>query len=348
MVIACEQRPFGQLPQASSNYSAARHQTIIEEPSEEPRYVGHEEEEPATKTTATIPVNDVPPAGGTMQPQGGPGFPPIATDDDLIGDGYFGPPLVAPYAKCGDGIKQPLEECDDTDKNTINTDGCNILCSKPYCGNGVTEKNEACDDGNDEDGDGCSKRCQFERCGNSVLDPGEECDDGNLTDGDKCSACCLFETTRLAINHASKDEVIASPKEDPKLASKPSLQALTIAPHYGPDEPFEDDFEGPITGFPAPYPVCGNGIVEPTEQCDDANEDNDDGCNVICLFPICGNGVLELYEECDDNDNDDSDGCTKDCLYERCGNKKKDTNEECDDGNKDNGDGCSACCKYEM
>lgn len=193
LVIACEQRPFGQLPQASSNYSAARHQTIIEEPSEEPRYVGYEEEEPATKTTATIPVNDVPPAGGTMQPQGGsPGFPPIATDDDLIDDGYFGPPLILPYFRCGDGLKQPLEYCDD--KNDDNSDGCNIICEKPYCGNGITEKpNEACDDGNEEDGDGCSKRCQFERCGNFNLDHGEECDDGNLTNGDGCSACCLYE-----------------------------------------------------------------------------------------------------------------------------------------------------------
>lgn len=116
----------------------------------------------------------------------------------------------------------------------------------------------------------------------------------------------------------------------------------------------EDDFV-PIAGIPAPYPVCGNGTVEPTEQCDDANDDNDDGCNVLCCFPMCGNGMKELYEQCDDGNNTDNDGCSKDCRYERCGNKKVDKladdqsiREECDDGNKEAGDGCSPCCKFEV
>lgn len=33
--------------------------------------------------------------------------------------------------------------------------------------------------------------CDF--CGDGVLDPGEECDDGNLVDGDGCSAVCLVD-----------------------------------------------------------------------------------------------------------------------------------------------------------
>lgn len=36
------------------------------------------------------------------------------------------------------------------------------------------------------------------------------------------------------------------------------------------------------TTGPAAPPVCGNGIVEGDEPCDDANDDPDDGCNKLC------------------------------------------------------------------
>jgi cysteine-rich repeat protein len=124
-----------------------------------------------------------------------PTLPPIPADDDLFehlepfGDG----PTLVPYARCGDGVKQALEQCEDIPHNDNNLDGCNIFCELPFCGNGVTEANEACDDANNVNGDGCSARCLYERCGNFRLDPGEQCDDGNLVVGDGCSACCKYE-----------------------------------------------------------------------------------------------------------------------------------------------------------
>src|SRR5438128_1887803 len=33
--------------------------------------------------------------------------------------------------------------------------------------------------------------------------------------------------------------------------------------------------------------VCGNGIVEPGEQCDDGNVSSDDGCSAMCIFEGC-------------------------------------------------------------
>ena len=33
---------------------------------------------------------------------------------------------------------------------------------EPFCGDGTTDTDEACDDGNDLDGDGCSSRCEIE------------------------------------------------------------------------------------------------------------------------------------------------------------------------------------------
>jgi len=66
------------------------------------------------------------------------------------------------------------------------------------CGNGVTEGNEVCDDGNLLSGDGCSASClSDESCGNFMTDvaAGEECDDGDVTDGDGCDSVCQFEAS---------------------------------------------------------------------------------------------------------------------------------------------------------
>ena len=72
----------------------------------------------------------------------------------------------------------------------------------PYCGNGMIEGTEQCDDGNTMDGDGCSATCQSESsstplnpvCGDHKKEGIEQCDDGNTMDGDGCSATCQSET----------------------------------------------------------------------------------------------------------------------------------------------------------
>lgn len=44
---------------------------------------------------------------------------------------------------------------------------------------------------------------------------------------------------------------------------------------------------------------CGNGLLDPGEQCDDGNRDGGDGCSPICGKETCGNGVVDSGEECD-------------------------------------------------
>ncbi|MEZ4381966.1 MAG: fibrinogen-like YCDxxxxGGGW domain-containing protein [Nannocystaceae bacterium] len=65
--------------------------------------------------------------------------------------------------------------------------------------------------------------------------------------------------------------------------------------------------------------ICGDGIVEGDELCDDgeANEDGlYGGCTRACtLGPRCGDGLINGGEACDDGDNGDpSDGCLDGCL----------------------------------
>ncbi len=77
------------------------------------------------------------------------------------------------------------------------------------------------------------------------------------------------------------------------------------------------------TGF-APQgarPVCGNGVVEAREQCDDGNTARGDGCfrcrrETGRVPGICGDGVLNLREECDDSNIIRGDGCSERCLSE--------------------------------
>lgn len=63
--------------------------------------------------------------------------------------------------------------------------------------------------------------------------------------------------------------------------------------------------------------VCGNGIVEAGETCDDGNFLGGDGCSASCQpESVCGNGVVELGETCDDGNTWSGDGCSSVCLCE--------------------------------
>lgn len=63
--------------------------------------------------------------------------------------------------------------------------------------------------------------------------------------------------------------------------------------------------------------LCGNGIMESAEECDDGNTLNGDGCSAQCTIEVptgfCGDGTLDPGEQCDDGNNLDGDGCTADC-----------------------------------
>jgi len=76
---------------------------------------------------------------------------------------------------------------------------------------------------------------------------------------------------------------------------------------------------------------CGNGIREGTEQCDDGNAANGDGCSVTCTVEsgwqcvgsnptvcgtVCGDGLVRGSEQCDDGNTTNGDGCSSACTLE--------------------------------
>jgi cysteine-rich repeat protein len=87
-------------------------------------------------------------------------------DGDEGGDGCTltlycaaaGPP---PPPECGDGVvNQPGETCDPPGSPTPGCDVCRDTCT--YCGDGIVDPEEECDDGNCDNGDGCDSNCEME------------------------------------------------------------------------------------------------------------------------------------------------------------------------------------------
>jgi cysteine-rich repeat protein len=62
--------------------------------------------------------------------------------------------------------------------------------------------------------------------------------------------------------------------------------------------------------------VCGNGVVEAGEQCDDGNTTCGDGCSSNCKIERCGNGIVDCNEDCDEGPNNGKlgDPCTAQCT----------------------------------
>jgi cysteine-rich repeat protein len=91
--------------------------------------------------------------------------------------------------------------------------------------------------------------------------------------------------------------------------------------------------------------VCGDGVVEGTEACDDGNGIDGDECSNTCVVPGCGDGVVNFAEACDDGNDVEGDGCDTNCTQSFCGNGVQAPDESCDDGNTVSGDGCDDTCK---
>lgn len=65
--------------------------------------------------------------------------------------------------------------------------------------------------------------------------------------------------------------------------------------------------------------TCGNGVVDPGEECDDGNRVDGDGCDSNCTRTACGNGILTAGEDCDDGNLTAGDCCSPACRFESAG-----------------------------
>jgi len=66
-------------------------------------------------------------------------------------------------------------------------------------------------------------------------------------------------------------------------------------------------------------PVCGDGVIEGGEECDDGPNNDDAGaCTTKCTEAICGDGFVQFEEACDDGNADSTDGCVACIIPHSC------------------------------
>jgi cysteine-rich repeat protein len=93
-----------------------------------------------------------------------------------------------------------------------------------------------------------------------------------------------------------------------------------------------------------PEPVCGNGVIEAGEACDDGNDDDTDTCVEGCQEASCGDGFVGPGEACDDANDVDDDACSNTCAPASCGDGVVQMGEACDDANAIDTDACLGTC----
>ncbi len=281
---------------------------------------------------------------------------------------------------CGDGTVDGAngEECDegmldDNGRPTLvnasgvpiggygNYGGCSEGCVKSaYCGDGIKNGKEKCDDGNTDPDDGCEANCMAITpkwecvegaggksicsripCGNGTLDAGEQCDDGLNP------AECLY--CKVRAGYMCLNVAPACPKctgSDATACCSETEYCRPISDLYG-DGIVSSDFEKCDDGNTIDNDGCTQGKVDPGYACLTAGE--------RCVPKACGDGIKANGEECDDGNNTDGDGCTARCKREEgyrcdtpgspcvpgtCGDGIVQYGEECDSAN---GVGCTDC-----
>jgi cysteine-rich repeat protein len=272
--------------------------------------------------------------------------------------------------RCGDGIVNDkfkpngvdVEQCDPPSV----ANGCSASCRFEHCGNGVKDPGEECD-GNDgvTGGQVCSANCHIQQCGNGILDPGEQCDDGNHSDTDDCissnaapSSCKLATCGDGHIN--ARNEDCDDGLLNGTVGSTCSTTCKTIQCGNGVKEQGEecDDGNGSdeddclsshsSAATSCKIARCGDSIINKTkingtgpqrEACDDgaSNGTHGDRCTATCQVAECGNSVIDQDENCDDGPGNNGAGkrCNASCHLNVCGDGDPAGAEQCDVGTVD-------------
>lgn len=256
--------------------------------------------------------------------------------------------LVRYTALCGDGVRQPAEECD-------GEPDCNADCTRmAACGDGIVAGDEMCDDGNTADGDGCSAACMIEGLVTETepndtpaeadlvgaytppttfagsIDPAGDIDIYAIEvpgvadlrvetfDGSGPGSCDGIDTVLQLIAPDGTSELALD--DEGGIGSCSLIQGagavqLPAGTYY---VAVTDYFGDVIPGYTLQVTfdaLCGDGTIEGAEECEGGA-----GCDMFCQrIAVCGDGFIDDAETCDDGNTAGGDGCSATCQLEAAG-----------------------------
>ena len=214
-------------------------------------------------------------------------------DSKLSGSDYVQVTVIK--QACGNGIKEGTEQCDDG--NTSSGDGCSSSCVKEYCGDSIVQAllNEECDHGslNGTMDDTCLASCKYMSARVENISPsvnagsdqtitlpmnqinlnGVVTDDGNPNPPGKVTISWSQVNGPTAVTFSNNQSVNTT-----ATFSKAGIYVLRLKA----DDSqlwYTDDVTITVNEHSA---VCGDGIKEGNEQCDDGNTNSGDGCSSTC------------------------------------------------------------------
>jgi len=152
-------------------------------------------------------------------------------------------------------------------------------------------------------------------CGNSILESGEDCDFGTANNGPNtgCESNCKFSCTTNPDSCPDAETCDGAETCGQVMVGGFTGQACSAG------TPLADCTActgGLCNGGSCQQSTCGDGCVDATamEECEPPNTPT---CSATCKDIVCGNGSREGTEQCDDSNTLNNDGCDASCMFEQ-------------------------------
>ncbi|MCA9529032.1 MAG: DUF4215 domain-containing protein [Myxococcales bacterium] len=276
---------------------------------------------------------------------------------------------------CGTAAPQCTSAADCDDANACTTD----TCDSGVCNNTAIQ---CPDDTNECTAPTCNavSGCGFMQVANGTSCDGGQgtCQSGTCTPNPACLTNSDCDDTNVCTNDACTNGVCVNTavtcQDDGNECTAASCNPATGCSTTG--VPAGTACNGGAgmcdgSGTCVANPVCGDGVHDTGEQCDDGNTTSGDGCSGTCQVepgyecsgepsvcgPRCGDGLVLSPETCDDFNTVAGDGCSSTCQVEpgyECSGAPSTCHAVCGDGivagneQCDGGPGCRPNCTLEV